>query len=401
MTFTPAVVVAGPDSYTGVMDIDWEKAAARELLVSPLAWASYFAWAAVWLSVSAVYGRPDAAFPSATDALLVAWLLCWMACLLDDLILRRAYDALLTLLVALTALVLWFIPAGTTPILLILLATQFTNRLSTPWLAGALVAANLYFGGVMIGPWGVDPESASLNLLGMVGFQLFAVMVIRYANASERMAEDLKSVNARLLATRSLLGETARDQERLRLSRELHDVAGHKVTALKLNLRGLARKLDPEAAAEVDKATELADELLQDLRSVVKHLRKTEGIELSESLRELARPFPRPKLELALDEHARVPRADQAEVLLRVVQEALTNAARHGPAENLKVRLQREADRLVLTVEDDGRVAGEIRPGNGLTGMRERLAELEGSLDIARSESGGLKLTATLPLELH
>ena len=253
----------------------------------------------------------------------------------------------------------------------------------------------------MVFVWEVGPRDAGFSLLGFIGFQMFAVLVMRYAIRAEEMAEDLKSVNARLLATRSLLGETARDQERLRLSRELHDVAGHKVTALKLNLRGLARRLDDEAAAEVGKATDLADELLQDLRSVVRHLRKTEGIELSEALRELGRPFPRPKLELDFDEQARVPRADQAEALLRVVQEALTNAARHGPAETLRVRLQRQTDRLVLTVEDDGRVSGEIRPGNGLTGMRERLAELEGSLDIARSDAGGLKLTATLPLELH
>lgn len=400
MTCMPAVVVPARAGYTGRMS-ERLKQAGRELLVSPLAWASYAAWLAVWLSVSAVYGRPQAGFPTPIDGLLFAWLLCWLTCLLDDLVPPRVYDAALVALTGMTALALWFIPAGTTPILLILLATQFTNRLSTPWLVVALLALNLYFGGVMIGPWEVGPESASLNLLGIAGFQLFAVMVMTYARRSERMAEDLKSVNARLLATRSLLGETARDQERLRLSRELHDVAGHKVTALKLNLRALSRRLDEDAAREVDKATALADELLQDLRSVVRHLRKTEGIDLAESLRELARPFPRPRLELRLDERARVPRADQAEAMLRVVQEGLTNAARHGPAEVLRVRLDRESERLVLTVEDDGRLSGEIRPGHGLTGMRERLAELGGSLEISRSTLGGLKLTASLPLDLH
>lgn len=377
------------------------KEGVRELLTNPLAWASYAAWAAVWLAVSPVYGRAEAGFPSGADFVLFAWLICWMICLLDDLIAPRLYDVALVLLTALTAMALWQLPAGTTPILMILLATQFTNRLSPIWLASALLAVNLYFGAVMIGHWGVNPESASLTLLGMGGFQLFAVMVIIYARKAETMAEDLKSVNARLLATRSLLSETARDQERLRLSRELHDVAGHKVTALKLNLRGLARKLDAGAAAEVDKATALADELLQDLRSVVRHLRETGGIDLAESVREIARPFPRPALALEIDEHIRVPRADQAEALLRVVQEALTNAARHGPADILQVHLHRASDRLMLTVEDNGRVNGEIRPGNGLTGMRERLAELDGSLDWQRSDMGGLKLTVTLPLELH
>jgi len=400
MTFTTEVVSDAQARYTGLMNEKW-KQGAHELLANPLAWASYAAWLAVWLSVSAVYGRPDAGFPALADALLFAWLLCWLSCLLDDLIPRRIHNVAVVALTGMTAVALWFLPAGTTPILLILLAAQLTDRLSTPWLAVALLAVNLYFGGVLVGVWGASLQSASLTLLGMGGFQLFAVMVLVYARKAERMAEDLKTVNARLLATRSLLGETARDQERLRLSRELHDVAGHKLTALKLNLRGLARRLDEDAAKEVDRATGLADELLQDLRSVVRHLRETEGIDLAESLREVARPFPRPRLELHLDEHARIPRAEQAETMLRVVQESLTNAARHGPAEILRVHLERKADRLILSVEDDGRLGIEVRPGNGLTGMRERLAELGGSLEISKSKMGGLKLAACVPLELH
>lgn len=375
------------------------KAGARELLTNPLAWASYAAWAAVWLTVTGVFGWREMRWWA--DGLLVLFLLAWLGCMLHDILGRRVFDGFLIALTALTIAVLWLIPAGgATPILLILLATQYAHRFAPRELTFAMVAINLVFAGIMVFVWQVGPRDTGFSLLGFIGFQMFAVLVMRYAIRAEEMAEDLKSVNARLLATRSLLGETARDQERLRLSRELHDVAGHKLTALKLNLRGLSRRLDDEAAAEVGKATDLADELLQDLRSVVKHLRRTEGIELSESLRELGRPFPRPKLQLELDEQARIPRADQAEALLRVVQEALTNAARHGPAETLVVRLRRETDRLVLIVEDDGRAVGEVRPGNGLTGMRERLAELDGALEILQSKLGGLKLLATLPVEL-
>jgi len=223
--------------------------------------------------------------------------------------------------------------------------------------------------------------------------------VMRSAMRAEEMAEKLRSVNARLLATRSLLGETARDRERLRVSRELHDVAGHKLTALKLNLRGLQRRLDGEASAAVSEATGLADELLQDLRSVVRHLRAGEGIDLGESLRELARPLPRPELVLSIGAGARVPRAEQAEVLLRVVQEALTNAARHGPAEHLYCTLEKNGEGLTMTIEDDGRLERPVEPGNGLTGMRERLDELGGTLRTDRSARGGLRLVANLPGE--
>jgi len=398
MTFPPAIVIFHPARYTGVMN-QVMKQNLRELVVSPLAWASYAAWVAVWLASSSIFAG-SGAFSVLPDGLLFAWLAGWIACLLDDLWPPLGRDAALAALAVLTALALWFIPNGTTPILLILLAIQFTNRFDGPRLAIALIAANAYFVAIMLGPWQQSFQSSFLTLLAMSGFQVFAVMVMIYANRSHRLAEDLQAVNARLMATRSLLGETARDHERLRLSRELHDVAGHKVTALKLNLRGLARRLDGEAAAEVDKATGLADELLQDLRSVVRHLRETEGIDLVESLREVARPFPRPRLKVEVDDDARIPRADQAEALLRVVQEGLTNAARHGPAETVHARLSRRGDSLVMTVEDDGRVGKPIQPGNGLTGMRERLAELDGTLEVSKSGLGGVKLIASLPLEL-
>lgn len=403
MTCQRALVVARKGGYTDDMVMNWKqinwKQAAHALTASTLAWASYLAWAAVWLAAVTMFDRPATGLLTLADLLMFGFLLCWMVCLLDELVPQLVYDASLLALVLLTLLALWFIPGGATPILLILVASQLTVRLTVPQLVLALVIINIYFVLVMLGPWGEGPVGTGLTALGFGGFQIFAVQVIRNAGRAERLAADLQSVNARLLATRSLLAETARDQERLRLSRELHDVAGHKLTALKLNLRGLTRRLDDEAAREVAVATELADELLQDLRLVVRHLRETDGIDLAKSLHEMARSLPRPGLELHLDDSVRVPRADQAEALLRIVQEALTNAARHGPAGTLHVRIERRAQSLVLTAEDDGRVAGNVRPGTGLTGMRERLAELDGTLEITQSDLGGLKLTASLPLE--
>lgn len=396
MTCAFAVVVGRLPRYTGGMNEQW-KQAARELLTDPLAWASYAAWVAVWLSVTGVFGWSTMRWW--VDALLVLFLLAWLGCLLDDVIGRRLVDLLLAALTVLTLAILWVTPSGSTPILLILLATQFAHRFESPALVAALVATNVVFAAILVLVWDANPRNVALSLMGFVAFQLFAVMVMRNARRAEQMAEQLRSVNARLMATRSLLDETARDRERLRLSRELHDVAGHKLTALKLNLRGLARNLEGSVAGQIENASALADELLQDLRSVVRHLRESEGIDLVESLEELARPFPRPRLVLDVDDTARVPRADQAEVLLRVVQEALTNAARHGPAETLRVRLERKTDRLFLTIGDDGRAPDRIRPGHGLTGMRERLAELGGTLEIERGAAGGLELVATLPLE--
>ena len=84
---------------------------------------------------------------------------------------------------------------------------------------------------------------------------------------------------------------------------------------------------------------------------------------------------------------------------MRAVQEALTNAARHGNAQHLRVRLKVEDGALALQIEDDGRVTTPVRAGGGLSGMRERFEELGGSLEIDRTGSGGLRLLGQFPLQ--
>lgn len=288
--------------------------------------------------------------------------------------------------------------SGSTPILLVLLATAVAVRFGTWATALSLVVINAAFGAILILGWTYPWNWAVVMVAAHAALQAFAVLTLRYAHQAEERAGELDRVNAHLLATRALLGEAARDQERLRLSRELHDVAGHKLTALRLNLRALSRRAELAECRELGVASELAGELLEDLRAVVRQLRQDDGIDLAEGIEQLARPFPRPKLEVMLDADARIPRTEQAEALLRVIQESLTNAARHGSASRAWLHLKRSDDVLMLEFEDDGQLAWPIRPGNGLAGMRERLEALGGSLLIKPSERGGLFLRATLPL---
>ena len=117
--------------------------------------------------------------------------------------------------------------------------------------------------------WWIATELWSFNgawrlLVAFVGFQMFATLTAWYARQATATSEALRESHAHLLATRSLLEESARDHERLRLARELHDVAGHKLTALKLNLTALQR--DGSNPATVDVSAQLATELLADIR---------------------------------------------------------------------------------------------------------------------------------------
>ncbi len=265
--------------------------------------------------------------------------------------------------------------------------------------ARALIAVAL---GINIALWLIAVHVWDINgawrlILAYGGFQIFATLTAWYSRRADETAAQLRDTNAHLLATRSLLEESARDHERLRLARELHDVAGHKLTALKLNLTALQREAN--GAPNVDTAAQLATELLADIRGVVAQIRQHDGLDIRAALAQLIAPLPAPPIiHLKIDDDARLASVAQAETLLRVVQEALTNVVRHAEARNVWVELVREAGGIHLRVRDDGRGELPLKEGFGLAGMRERLAQISGLLDISRAAQGGITLDVRLPL---
>jgi signal transduction histidine kinase len=287
--------------------------------------------------------------------------------------------------------------AGTVPVLLVIAFAQLAQLLAPRPLALVFVAVNLCMYAIYRFAWQMSAPAMGAFL--HASFQLFAIVAAWYAVTAERSRDALAAVNAELLATRSLLDESVRDSERLRLSRELHDVAGHTLTALKLNLRALQRQPALADDAQLALCARLADELLGDIRGLVQQMRLHDGVELGELVQRLATPFPKPRLHLEIEPGLRVPSLEQAEAVLRTVQEALTNAARHGGADNLWLRMHRDGDQLQLSLLDDGRGAGgALRFGNGLTGMRERLQALGGELQVDAGSPRGVRLSAWLPL---
>jgi signal transduction histidine kinase len=238
-----------------------------------------------------------------------------------------------------------------------------------------------------------------LLMLPLAGFQVFAALTAHYAVSAERSREALAHAHAGLLSTQALLDESARSGERLKLSRELHDVAGHKLTALKLHLARLRRDAALAGREEVGIASALADELLQDIRGVVGQLRADEGIDLRAALAALGTPFPATRVRVQVDPALRLDDLARAEALVRVAQEAVTNAVRHGRAGTIDIDVARNDGAVILTVANDGDAPAHVRPGNGLTGMRERMAALGGELDIVPATPRGLRVSARLPLD--
>lgn len=369
-------------------------------LVSPLSLAAYAAWGAVWLSLGGLAAR-DPALGWLARGCALGFLLGFMAeHFVGPRLSNRGFAAFATLLSVLALVPIALSPHGAAPILLVLLAGLIAARFDGQRLWLCLLAINLAMGAVMFLYWPGRPAIIATSLAAFASFQVFAALVMRYAARAEAMSEELRAVNADLIATRSLLEESARDAERLRLSRELHDVAGHALTALKLNLGALARDPQQPDPDRVQLCAGLADELLQNLRGVVRQMRAHEGIDLRSAIERLAAPFPKPSILLEIDGDARVHDMARAEALLRTVQEGLTNAARHAGASQLWLSLRRIGHRLELEIRDNGRGAGPAQPGNGLRGMRERLEALGGTLRVDQGAEGGLRLLASLPAAL-
>lgn len=285
---------------------------------------------------------------------------------------------------------------GSIAVLLILVVAQIVLLYPRRLAFFLVLSTNILMLGIWHFAWGVDWARALTSLGQIFGFQIFAAMTAIYAHESERGREQLSVLNAELLATQSLLSESTRNDERLRLSRELHDVAGHKLTALKLTLRALQRQ-DQSANADLELCLRLSDELLQDIRAVVSTLRVHDGVDLADSLRAIARPFPGVTIRLNGMEHARTASMAQAGALLRFAQEALTNAIRHGQARLIQITGEVTETGLRLHIQDDGKGRLPVREGNGILGMRERLAPLGGQIQLTENPGRGLQITASVP----
>lgn len=287
------------------------------------------------------------------------------------------------------------IQSGSGPILGVIVAAQLPFAFGFRTAVGLVLAALAVYGWVFAEVWQTSRPWFTSAMYG--GFQFFALLTARLAHTAERQRDELAEVNAHLIATRSLLEAGARDGERLRLSRELHDVAGHSLTALKLNLELALRLPEAERGVKIEAARSLVDGLLEDIRAVVGQLRRHDGVDLAPVLRALTERIPGPRVALEIEPELRVADVTHAEALLRCVQEGLTNALRHAGASRITVAVRREADAVRVEIEDDGRGRADIAPGHGLTGMRERIEEAGGRLDLDTAPGRGFRIRAVLP----
>jgi len=253
---------------------------------------------------------------------------------------------------------------------------------------------------------GMGTERARQRLLAagwLVSLGITAVAYLQwraYVREVVQRAEDAERTRDEVARRRAV-------EERLRIARELHDSLTHSISVIKVQAgvaAHLARKRGEEPSPALLAIQEASTDAARELRSTLDVLRRDgepngNGLDRLAALVERAEGAGVPTTVTVVGVRRTLPAAVD-ETAYRVVQEALTNVARHGgPGAAATVRVGFGAAELALEVDDDGRGApGAPVPGHGLTGMRERVDALGGSLSAAPGDAGGFSVRVTLPL---
>ena len=296
-------------------------------------------------------------------------------------------------------------------------AILLARRRSRPvWIGlflSALVAGNFYFH--------PQPEVLMTPVLTLwvfgtiLAFVTLALFNQLRAKRKEKEIEDLLrelSRSHRHLRDYAEKVETlTAAEERNRISRELHDAIGHRLTASVVQIEGalhlMRQHKTQQAATMLGNVHEQLHEGLHELRDTLHALRTPKVTErnLTLMLQRLADGFTTPAHAAV---HTRLPGAlppsltgSQSMTVYRAVQETLTNSVKHAQARNIWIALENRGGSLVLTVRNDGLdfTPSDCGAGYGLQGMRERAAQFGAALDVTRPAQGGALVTLTLPLQ--
>jgi signal transduction histidine kinase len=236
------------------------------------------------------------------------------------------------------------------------------------------------------------------------------------ANALERKIAKarLEASHEQLRALTSRL-QSLREEERIRISREIHDHLGQLLTALKLDLRSLDRRIADKQGSEehtalvakIGSARELADEMINSVQKIASELRPgiLDRVGLEAAIESEAQAFQtRTGIQCRCTLPAASPAIGQelATAAFRIFQEILTNVARHSRATSVLIRLDYEQSHLALEVSDDGVGIRKLDLENpkslGLLGMRERAAILGGTLRFDVRPPGGTLVSLRIPI---
>jgi signal transduction histidine kinase len=235
-----------------------------------------------------------------------------------------------------------------------------------------------------------------------------SVLIIWRDITERKEAEQRLRESYELLRELTSRRETAREEERKRIAREMHDELGQHLTALRMGVSTLRVRFshdNPDLGQHVQKILLLSDKTMQVLRDVMTSLRPAAlDAGIAAALEWLAAEFSQNGqtiCRLSVPEETPELAEERAIALFRIVQEALTNVTRHADAHQVFITLEQRGDDCLLEVRDDGRGFDPMtirKKSFGLAGMKERVLMLGGALDVASSPGHGTCVKVRVPV---
>ena len=255
------------------------------------------------------------------------------------------------------------------------------------------------------------PLEASISQVTVAGRRVLTV-ILRDITERQRAAEELERSHRQLQELYAAMHEV-REAERTRMARELHDELAQWLTALKMDTSWLAARIDPQQeqlVARLAKMKDAVDTTVAAVRRIAADLRPVmlDDLGLIPALESLLHEFSeRTGIVVSLEDNAHEMefREPLVSAVYRMVQEALTNVARHAHATAVELAIRVERTRLFVRVKDNGRGIRpedlEARKSYGLLGIRERAHTLGGAAAIYSPQSGGAVVEIDIPLGPH
>ena len=276
------------------------------------------------------------------------------------------------------------------------------------WTGAAAVA---FLAAVAVLALGLHEGFTAAGIIGPVVGALVALGLGAGVRALHRESQARRAVIAELMATRSELAarerEVGREAERARLAGEIHDTVAQGLSSIGMLLHA-AERSDPAhpAVEQIRLAREVAGENLTETRRLIAALRPAplDGVSLAGALRRIAERVGTENPGLAVSvggDPTADPPAELSAVLVRVTQEALTNAVKHGSPDQIRITLDHRPTSVQLEVHDDGcgfdTTAPRTAASFGLDGMARRVDDLGGTLEVESEVGGGTSVRAVLP----
>lgn len=359
-------------------------------------WAVVFGITLYFMSSNSLF---EADIPTVA-VLFVLYLLCFMSLGQPFGYEPSAKAQWLILIVMLAASygIMLLVPLGYLAILTIIWVAVLVHFVSIKicMLVALLVIISWF--GLHAWKWNMENMWLTAALYGC--FHCFSILMAHQTQEAQLAKQRLERLNNELRATQDLVEQAGRQQERTRIARDLHDLIGHHLTALIINLEVAKHQTSGPAKQQVEQSHALAKLLMSDVREAITEIRANESININ-SLIELWRSYiPTIDIHTNIDESITWHDLTIAQTVSFCILEALTNSMRHANANNLHIDIKQLDQRLHIEVWDDGKVNGELAFGNGLSGMQERLSEVNGLLQTGIVD-GHLKLSINLPMVIR